>query len=80
MRLTGVGKRTLAQFIRRHGSGRGKKLFYKRLEDGLLKGMMIDKEEIKPVIKPVVEEVKETVTKEVAKEGILEKVKKVLKV
>ena len=80
MRLSGLGKKTIAEFMRRHGNARGKKLFYKRLEDGLLKGMMIDKEEIKPVIEPVVEEVKETVTEEVAKEGILEKVKKVLKV
>ena len=76
MKLTGIGKRTLAQFTRKHGNGRGKKLFYKRLEDGLLKGMLIDIEEVKPVVKPVVEEVKETVTEE----GILDKVKKVLKV
>ena len=77
MRLTGIGKRTLAQFIRRHGSGRGKKLFYKRLEDGLLKGMTIDKEEVKPVVEPVVEEVKIEEQKE---DSILDKVKKVLKV
>ena len=80
MRLTGIGKRTLAQFIRRHGSGRGKKLFYQRVESGQLKSMFIA-EDVKPVEKkieqPVVEEVKVEEQKE---ESILDKVKKVLKV
>lgn len=80
MRLSGLGKKTLAEFIRRHGNGRGKKLFYQRAESGQLKSMFIG-EEPKPVekkiVEPVVEEVKETVTE---KTGILDKVKKVLKV
>ena len=79
MRLSGLGKKTLAEFIRRHGNGRGKKLFYQRVESGQLKSMIIG-EQPKPVekkiVEPVVEEVKETITEE----GILDKVKKVLKV
>jgi len=80
MRLSGLGKKTMAEFMRRHGNARGKKLFYQRAESGQLKSMFIG-EEPKPVekkiVEPVVEEVKETVTEEV---GILDKVKKVLKV
>lgn len=79
MRLSGLGKKTLAEFIKRHGNGRGKKLFYQRVESGQLKSMVIG-EQPKPIekkiVEPVVEEVKETVTEE----GILDKVKKVLKV
>ena len=80
MRLSGLGKKTMAEFMRRHGNARGKKLFYQRVESGQLKSMFIG-EKPKPVekkiVEPVVEEVKETVTEET---GILDKVKKVLKV
>lgn len=80
MRLSGLGKKTLAEFIKRHGNGRGKKLFYQRVESGQLKSMFVGEVE-KPVEKrveqPVVEETKVEETK---KESILDKVKKVLKV
>jgi len=80
MRLSGLGKKTLAEFIRRHGNGRGKKLFYQRAESGQLKSMFIG-EEPKPVEKKVVEPVVEEVKVEEQKEdSILDKVKKVLKV
>jgi len=80
MRLSGLGKKTMAEFMRRHGNARGKKLFYQRVESGQLKSMFIG-EEPKPVEKkieqPTVEEVK---VEEQQKESILDKVKKVLKV
>ena len=55
MRLSGLGKRTLAEFIRRHGNGRGKKLFYQRIESGQLKSMVLSE----PVEEVKVEEVVE---------------------
>ena len=80
MRLSGLGKKTIAEFMRRHGNARGKKLFYQRVESGQLKSMFIA-EDVKPVEKkieqPIVEEVKVEEQKE---ESILDKVKKVLKV
>ena len=80
MRLSGLGKKTIAEFMRRHGNARGKKLFYQRGESGQLKSMFIA-EDVKPVEKkieqPVVEEVKVEEQKE---DSILDKVKKVLKV
>ena len=80
MKLTGIGKRTLAEFIRRHGNGRGKKLFYQRIESGQLKSMIIG-EQPKPIEKKIVEPVVEEVKAEEQKEdSILDKVKKVLKV
>jgi hypothetical protein len=76
MRLSGLGKKTIAEFMRRHGNARGKRLFYQRVESGQLKSMFIG-EDIKPVEKkieqPVVEEAK-------TEDSILDKVKKVLKV
>ena len=80
MKLSGLGKKTLAQFIKRHGNGRGKKLFYQRVESGQLKSMFIG-EEPKPVEKKIVETVIEEIKVEEQKEeGILNKIKKVLKV
>ena len=80
MRLSGLGKKTIAEFMRRHGNARGKKLFYQRVESGQLKSMFIA-EDVKLVEKkieqPVVEEVKVEEQKE---DSILDKVKKVLKV
>jgi len=80
MRLSGLGKKTMAEFMRRHGNARGKKLFYQRVESGQLKSMFIG-EEPKPVEnkieQPTVEEVK---VEEQQEESILDKVKKVLKV
>lgn len=82
MRLSGLGKKTLAEFIKRHGNGRGKKLFYQRVEAGQLKSMLLDDIEIvKPVEKKIVEPVvEETKTEEKKVESLLDKVKKVLKV
>ena len=82
MRLSGLGKKTLAEFIRRHGNGRGKKLFYQRVESGQLKSMLLDAIEIvKPVEKKIIEPViEETKTEEKKVESLLDKVKKVLKV
>ena len=51
MRLSGLGKKTLAEFIRRHGNGRGKRLFYQRIESGQLKSMVLDEPEVKQEIK-----------------------------
>ena len=80
MRLSGLGKKTMAEFMRRHGNARGKKLFYQRVESGQLKSMVIG-EEPKPVEKKIVEPVVEEVKVEEQKEdSILDKVKKVLKV
>ena len=79
MRLSGLGKKTLAEFIRRHGNGRGKKLFYQRVESGQLKSMIIG-EQPKPIEKKIVEPVVEEVKVEEQKEdSILVKVNKVLK-
>ena len=75
MRLSGLGKRTLAEFIRRHGNGRGKKLFYQRVESGQLKSMIIGKQP-KPIEKKIVEPVVEEVKVEEQKEdSILDNVK-----
>jgi len=82
MRLSGLGKKTLAEFVKRHGNGRGKKLFYQRVESGQLKSMLLDAIEIvKPVEKKIIEPViEETKTEEKKVESLLDKVKKVLKV
>lgn len=69
MRLSGLGKRTLAEFIRRHGNGRGKKLFYQRIESGQLKSMVISE----PVQEVKVEEVVEQPKPKKRKKSLLSK-------
>ena len=69
MRLSGLGKRTLAEFIRRHGNGRGKKLFYQRVESGQLKSMVISE----PVQEVKVEEVVEQPKPKKRKKSLLSK-------
>lgn len=69
MRLSGLGKRTLAEFIRRHGNGRGKKLFYQRIESGQLKSMFISE----PVQEVKVEEVVEQPKPKKRKKSLLSK-------